>query len=140
MLIWHRKVFQNEILWVSKNVEFDADFEFVEKVAKNLREKSYQRNSDRKMEFFTFITECQSFRPLTFFAELVCSFFQWIQTQLWILRFMMPKEFFLLLLAFFANFKDTIGRNGSKKPKNSSDKCALELNFATINGLGEPSC
>ncbi len=64
-------------MWVSKKVEFDADFEFEEKV-----EKSYQLNSERKMEFLTVITECQSFRPITFFAELVFSFFQWIQFQL----------------------------------------------------------
>jgi hypothetical protein len=37
--------------WVLKNVEFDANLEFVEKVAKNSSEKSYQRKSDRKMEF-----------------------------------------------------------------------------------------
>jgi hypothetical protein len=27
--------------WVSKNAEFDADFEFVEKLAKNITQKSY---------------------------------------------------------------------------------------------------
>ncbi len=37
--------------YFSQNAEFDADFEFLEKVAKDSREKSYQRKRDRKMDF-----------------------------------------------------------------------------------------
>jgi hypothetical protein len=43
------------------------------------------------------------------------------------------------LLALFANFKVEFGRNGSKNEKHFY-KLVLELNFALINGLGEPSC
>jgi hypothetical protein len=39
-----------KILWMLKNKEFYADFEFVEKIAKKSCEKSYQRKSDRKIE------------------------------------------------------------------------------------------
>ncbi len=45
-----------------KNAEFDADFKSVEKVAKILMLK--KRKRDRKMELFTFITVCKSFRPI----------------------------------------------------------------------------
>ncbi len=37
-----------------KNTELDADFEFVEKVAKNSRWKIYQRKSTEKLRFFIF--------------------------------------------------------------------------------------
>jgi hypothetical protein len=47
-----------------KNAEFDADFESVEKQRKILGDKS--KKSKRKMEFFTIITMCKFFRPLTF--------------------------------------------------------------------------
>jgi hypothetical protein len=68
-----KNVFFQNAIWVSKNAEFDADFESVEKIAKRL---SYQRNIDRKMEFFTFITASvqgplsKGFRPswTNFFA------------------------------------------------------------------------
>jgi hypothetical protein len=39
-----------------------------------------------------------------------------------------------------ANFEVKHGGNGSRKLINVFHKCVLELNFATINGLGEPSC
>jgi hypothetical protein len=41
---------------------------------KKTREKMYQRNGYRKMEFFTFITVCQSFWPVTFLGELFTFF------------------------------------------------------------------
>jgi hypothetical protein len=52
--------FQNAI-WVSKNVELDADLESIKKDAKKLMQKSYQRKCDRKMEFFTFYCCVQKF-------------------------------------------------------------------------------
>jgi hypothetical protein len=49
-----------------KNAEFESDFESVEKTAKNLMRKSYQRKIYRKIEFFTFITAYKSFQPIAF--------------------------------------------------------------------------
>jgi hypothetical protein len=34
-----------------KNAGFDADFEYIEKAAKNVMQKSYQQKSVRKMGF-----------------------------------------------------------------------------------------
>ncbi len=58
-------------MWLSKKAEFDADFESVEKVAKNSREKNYQQNSDRKIEFLVFSIVCTNFLfSLALFANL----------------------------------------------------------------------
>jgi hypothetical protein len=43
-----------------KNAEFDSDFESVEKPAKHLMRKSYQRKVTEKWSYLTFITACQS--------------------------------------------------------------------------------
>jgi hypothetical protein len=51
-----------------QNEEFNADFESVEKVAKNSCGKSYQQKSDRKMEFLTFITVCKVFASIRTFC------------------------------------------------------------------------
>ncbi len=42
----------------------------LKKLQKNACEKSFKRKSDRKMDFFTFITltVCKSFRPKTYFG------------------------------------------------------------------------
>jgi hypothetical protein len=57
-----------------KNAEFDADFESVEKVAKNPCEKSYQpEKKQKKLEVSTFNTVCKSFWPTTFLWFL-CTF------------------------------------------------------------------
>jgi hypothetical protein len=55
---------------VSKNAEFDADFELVENVVTNSCEKSYHRKSDRKPEFLTFISACKSFPPISLLCIL----------------------------------------------------------------------
>jgi hypothetical protein len=44
-----------------KNAEFFANFEPVEKVAKNVCEKRYQRNSDSKIKLLTYIILCATF-------------------------------------------------------------------------------
>ncbi len=41
-------------------------------------------------------------------------------------------------MSTFANFEVKRGQNGSKN-ENEFYKCVLEFNFATNNGLGEPS-
>ncbi len=40
----------------------------LKKLQKDSCEKNYQRKSDKKTEFLTFITVCKSFRPITFFG------------------------------------------------------------------------
>ncbi len=40
----------------------------------------------------------------------------------------------------FLYFEVQRGRTAKKKRKNVFCNCVLGLNFATINGLGEPSC
>jgi hypothetical protein len=44
-----------------KNAEFDSDFESVEKTAKNLMRKSYQRKIYRKMEFLLLLLRTKVF-------------------------------------------------------------------------------
>ncbi len=40
----------------------------VKMLPKNLCEKSYERKTDRKMEFLTFISVCKMFWPVTFWV------------------------------------------------------------------------
>ncbi len=47
---------ENAILWISKNAEFDADFESVEKVAKNLVRKKVIRGKVTEKSFLLLIT------------------------------------------------------------------------------------
>ncbi len=86
-----------------KNAEFDADFESVEKAAKN-----FQWKSNKKMEFFYFYYGVQKFSANHFFL-IFCTFFNKLFCVLWY-----PYRIFLLILALFANFQASVGRNGSK--------------------------
>ncbi len=54
-------------IWVSKDSEFDVDFESGEKVANRLKLKSYNRQSDTKIEFFYFYYCVQRFSAYNFF-------------------------------------------------------------------------
>ncbi len=73
-----------------KNTDFDADFDSIEKAAKNIMGKKISTKKWKKM-FLTFITVCISFQPITFLGWLL-HFFQQIWTQHRILRFMVPKS------------------------------------------------
>ncbi len=98
---------------ISKNSEFQADFESVEKVVKNASIKSYKQKKSEKghisimvllltffVHFFkTFATDSKSVWNSTFFDTHI-KFFN--------------KIFFLLLLALFLNFDCTCAGNGSK--------------------------
>ena len=44
VLIWPKKIFFLNSKMVSKNAEFHADFEFVEKVVKKCTKKNYKQN------------------------------------------------------------------------------------------------
>ncbi len=61
--------------WVSKNAEFYADSESVEKVAKKLVQKSYQRKNDRIMKFCYYYC-VQKFSACNFFGVIFYHFFQ----------------------------------------------------------------
>jgi hypothetical protein len=73
---------------ISKNAEFHADFESVEKVVKKCTQKKFQRIQNQR-EFCVFL----------------CPF--------WIFK----RKYFLLFLAFFVNFYCKCAQNGSKIEK-----------------------
>ncbi len=114
--------------------EKGTDYEFVEKVAKKLREKVYQRKSDRKTEFFFYFYYCvQKFSAWNFF----CIFFLLIRTQ----RFMIPilnfcKQFCLLILALFLTFRTKTDETAQKSEKHIFCKCVLESSFTSIFVVG----
>ncbi len=68
--------------------------------------KSYQRKTDERIEFFTFITDCKILRPTTFRCELFsCVFygFEIIKFSFFDTRMeCLPTKLFLLLFAHFA--------------------------------------
>ncbi len=68
---------------------------------KKLMRKKLSAKSDRKMEFFTFISV--NFSAYNFFWGKFFWIFQRIQTQHPILRFMIPIPNFLQKKYFFAN-------------------------------------
>ncbi len=77
----------------------------LKKLKNNSCEKSYQRKSNRKWIFFTFITVCKSFPPITFFGWFFAPFSTELNTA-WILRFMTPvsncsRIFIFLMVAYF---------------------------------------
>ncbi len=111
-----RKTFQKCNLNI-KNAEFNAEIESIEKV-KELMQKSYQRKSDRKIQFLTFITVCKIFWPITFFGWTFLNFFfqrLWTQHPIW--RFLLPIRNFVTKHINFDNFKAESRRNGSKIQK-----------------------
>jgi hypothetical protein len=78
------------------------------------------------MEFYSL---CKRFRPITFLGELFCIFFQRIQTQRRILRFMITilnfgKKYFFGLSSTFANLKPTADET-AQKTKNVFYICIL---------------
>jgi hypothetical protein len=52
----------------------------------------------------------------------------------------LKKQIICCHIITFTNFEGKRGQNGCKKTEFFFYKCVLELYFATINGLGEPSC
>jgi hypothetical protein len=92
-----------------KNAEFDDDFESFEKVAKNLMKK-VSTKSDRKIDFFTFITVCKIFQPITYGVNFL-AFFQRISYSASNFALndihieFLQQTFSLLKVALFANSK-----------------------------------
>ncbi len=79
--------------------------------------------------FFTFITVCKSFQPITF-VLIFCTGFE-LSVKLCVLSNFRPKKLFWLLLEFFANFKPK-WTNRFKKLKNVFYKRVLESHFTII--------
>ncbi len=57
-----------------KNAGFDADFEYIEKAAKNVMQKSYQQKSVRKMGFWLFYCVKKFFIPSLFLCDFLALF------------------------------------------------------------------
>jgi hypothetical protein len=103
------------------------------KKVKQLMQKSYQRKSDRKIKFLTFITACKSFWPITFLGELFEFYFNGFDLNHPILRFMLPIMNFVTKNINFANFKAERRRNGSTKTKEHIYKCISKSRFTSIS-------
>jgi hypothetical protein len=108
VLLWLNKyLFFKNAKWVSK---IWCWFRISWKIAKGVMQKSYQQNSFRKIEFLTCITVRKSFRPTTSFGWFF-PIFQRIRTRhqiffiFWYPYEILAQNFFLLILALFANFK-----------------------------------
>jgi hypothetical protein len=116
------------------------------KSAKKFTQKSYRRktfahsNKSKKLHFSV------TFLLITFFHEFFRNFFTRFNISIQFCVFWYPNCFFeeISFTSYFALFTNSIWMQTwtklHKKRKNLSLKCVLELNVATINGLGEPSC
>ncbi len=71
------------------------------------------------------------------FAQKPASNFAFFDTNT---AFLKKKKQFFDLLALFTDFEGKSGWNGWKKNAKLFFQSVIELNFVTINGLGEPSC
>ncbi len=119
VLIWPKKIiFLKKSKKVSKNAEFHADFESVEKVVKKCTKKVISKTSltnmskSEKGHFYV------TFLLITFF------FVHFVQ-----------KIFFKVILLLFSNFDCKCAGNGSKKQEIFFYECILEFNYAPIKGF-----
>jgi hypothetical protein len=101
--------------------------------------KKVSTKSDRKMEFLTFITECKSFRPITYGVNFL-AFFQRISNSASNFALndihieFLQQKFSLLESAVFANSKAKRGQSDFKKTKNLFYKCVLS-HYTPISDL-----
>jgi len=122
---------------VSKNAEFHADFESVEKM---YQKKVISKNVTEKCTFFTFTYVRQTCFAYNFFWCIFSQLFQRIRNQREILRFLTPfsifskKNFFSPISVLFSNFEAKRAKKRLKKLKNVFCKCVLDFNFAPIKG------
>ncbi len=71
----NKHFFFKNAIWASKKQNLMLISNPLKKLQQISCGKSYQRKSDRKMEFLTFITECKNFRPATFLGSFFYTFF-----------------------------------------------------------------
>jgi hypothetical protein len=97
---------------VSKNAEFHADFESVEKVLKKSTQKRFLAKTGRKNALFSLLLMFVKLVLLiTFFLCIFSQLFQRIRNQREILRFLTPfsifckKNFFKVILVLFQTLK-----------------------------------
>jgi hypothetical protein len=104
----------------------------LKKLQTNSCEKSYREKEMENLSFFTFITVCKSFRPITFLGENFLHSFQRIQTQYPILFHDIE------LKTIFVHFKlrSQTSTKRLKKLKKVLYICILEFHLASISGLG----
>jgi hypothetical protein len=123
VLIRPKNFFWKKSKKISKNTEFHAAFESVDKVIKNAQKKVMNKASLRNMSKSK---KRAYFRHI--FANNFCSvhfskLFQRIRNQREILHFLIPIlnfliiKIFLLILALFVNFDCTCAENSSKNWK-----------------------
>ncbi len=79
VLIWSKKFYLKNAIWYQKTQNMMLVLNLFKKLQKDSCEKSYQRTSDRKMEFLTFITVFTSFRPITSFRWNFLHFFNGLE-------------------------------------------------------------
>ncbi len=107
--------------WVSKNAEFHADFESVERVLKMCAIKKLLAKCDGKMPFFTLLMFVKLFLLITFFCEFFYNFLNGFEISvkfcISLYFFFTKKKFFGSYYHFCANFESERAKNGSKIKK-----------------------
>ncbi len=127
--IWPKKIFLcKKSENTSKNSEFHADFESIEKVVKKCAKKKVLA----KKFWRTWVkNEKRAFFPHIFANNFfMVHFFKTFSTGLksaWYPYWILKRNFVLLLLALFVNFDCKCERNGSKKRKIFFYECVLEF-------------
>ncbi len=143
VLIWPKKIF----FWqksenVSKNAEFHADFESVEKVVKKCTQKTIlsktsltNMSKSEKSAYFRHIFVKNFFLVHFFKTFSTDSKSAWNSAFFWHLLWCFPKKIFLVIFVLFSNFDCKCAGNGSKKRKIFFYGCVLEFYYATIKGF-----
>ncbi len=126
-LYYFKKHFFQKGIWVA-NKEFEM---LILKPLKTLQielcEKSFQQKSDRKMEFFTFITVCWSLRPINSFGWI----FNWFKLSIKFCELWYPHRIFAqIFLAYISTFCQARTKWLIKR------KRVLKSHFTSIFGLG----
>jgi hypothetical protein len=107
VLIRAKKILLKNSKWLSKNAEFHADFESVEKVLKNAPKKFICKNVTEICPFSLLLMFIKLVLLITSFWCIYSQLFQRIQNQREILRFLISfliffkNKFFEVILALF---------------------------------------
>jgi hypothetical protein len=110
-------------IWVTKNAEFHADFESVEKGLKKFTQKKLLAKTWRKYALFSLLL---MFVKLVLLVTFLVHFFTTFSTDYksaWNSAFLISffifftKNIYWVILALFANFEAKCAKNGSKKIK-----------------------
>ncbi len=117
--------FYKNSIWVSKNAEFHADFESVEKVLIKWTQKKLLEKTWRKYALFSLLLMFVKLVLLvTFFCAFFISFF----------CIFLQKKIFWGHISTFCKLWSQTRKKRLKKSKNVFCKCVLDFNFAPIKG------